>query len=158
MKNKVILIIILLITYSLAVTAIENRNLRDFTKSVYSDYTSTDFNSVYQYLHPDIKKVVSRDEYIVFQQKTTEKYQMNISDVIVGEATLLERNPVEYKDLINDTGSYYTVNVKYKLQFKYAGKIREKEIAKDTFLFVDDEQKIYLLWNPEIIKDDSQNG
>ncbi len=157
MKNKVIPIIaIMLILCSISVQAVGKSDLKEFTLSVYRNYTSNDYSSVYQYLHPDIKKIVSRDEYINFQQENTDKYQMSIAEVVVEEVTLLASKPVEYRDLITGTGSYFTVNVNYRLQFEYLGKTIEREIEKDVFLFVDNEE-IYLLWNPEVINDNPQN-
>jgi predicted RND superfamily exporter protein len=159
-KNIFILIIIFILlgTFTISVLANEKSDLteiEDYIYKIYIKYQEKDYETVYNNMHPEIKEVLEKEKYIKFQKKNTEKYELEISEVEVLKVSRLENIPDTFKDIISDKAklNVYEISIKYKTNYKNAGNKKEKIIEKETYV-VNDNNQNYLLWNPGIINKD----
>ncbi len=154
-SNLYILILILLsvLSFSLLSAAEQPLDIKEFVHQIYNKYMDNDFQAVYEVIHPQIKEVLDKKEYIDFQKKNTEKYSIEISEVEVEKVVTLENLPEGFKEIFKDYNfeHIYEVTIEYKSSYIVAKNKQEKFIEKKTYV-VTDKNKDYLLWDPGIIK------
>ena len=83
-----IIILILIMLWSVTAEAVKKEEfqpdiIRGFVEEVYNNYRSKKFENIYQVLYPGIKREVTKDEYIKFQNKNFQKYDLQISDISI---------------------------------------------------------------------------
>ncbi|QTL98713.1 hypothetical protein GM661_12420 [Iocasia frigidifontis] len=157
-RERVILIINIIVfllvipVFSTIASAIENKEIADFVTEVYQVYMAKDFDAVYKYLHPDIKGIMSDEDYINFQEETSNKHKMSISQVRVKGVKSLDKIPGEFEEYLSKTDEqdYYSVSISYLLSY-YLGKEREREVEKDVYLCLEGDN-LYFLWDPAAIE------
>ncbi|AZO95842.1 hypothetical protein [Halocella sp. SP3-1] len=134
------------------VNAVGSNEIADFVGEVYQVYMAKDFAAVYKYLHPDIKGIMSDEDYINFQEETSNKHKMSISQVQVKGVKSLDKIPGEFEEYLSKTDEqdYYSVSISYLLSY-YLGKEREREVEKDVYLCLEGDN-LYLLWDPAVVE------
>jgi len=160
MKKKKILIFLFIFVFifSLPIMAEENKEnpheiVKEFILKVYDKYQQNKFAEVYEFMHPDIKEVLEKENYLSFQNENTEKYNLKISEVEVLEVQKIEEWPEAFQEIIKEKEkeSLYEIKMKYKTNYQSGGNENEKMIEKKTYV-VRYQEKTYLLWDPNIIK------
>ncbi len=160
MKKKKILIflIIFVFIFSLPILADENKEspqqiVKEFILNVYDKYQQNKFAEVYGSMHPDIKEVLDKEDYLSFQNENTEKYNLKISEVKVLEVKKIEEWPEAFQEIIKEKEkqNLYEIKMNYKTSYQSGGNENEKMIEKKTYV-VRYQDKTYLLWDPNIIK------
>jgi len=154
-SNILILILLALSFFSLLSAAEQPIDTKEFVHQIYNKYMGNDFLAVYEFIHPEIKEVLDKKAYIDFQKKNTEKYNIEISEVEVVKIVNLEKLPEIFKEIFKDYNFeyIYEVTIEYKSSYTVAKNKQEKFVEKKTYI-VTDQNKDYLLWDPDIIKKD----
>jgi hypothetical protein len=123
-----------------------------FIEQIYQDYSEGNFSEVYQKIHPLIKKELTEETYIEFQENNFQKYQLKISKVTVKSPVYLIKLPHVFDkyDILSSQGSIIEVDVGYQLNFNYIGGTKQEDIQKKVYLLME-EGRLYLLWDPSVI-------
>lgn len=150
--NTIIILFVVIIILSTTVNAVESKEIAGFVGEIYGAYMAKDFASVYEYLHPDIKKIMPKEEYVNFQEETSNKHKMSVSQVQVEDVKLLDKIPGEFEEYLSKTDKqeYYSVSISYLLAY-YLGKDRERKVEKNVYLCLEGDN-LYLLWDPAAVK------
>jgi len=129
-----------------------SKEVCQFIEVIYQDYSRGDFSYVYQKIHPLIKKELSEETYIEFQENNFQKYQLKISKVTVKSLVYLTKLPHVFDkyDILSSQGSIIEVDVGYQLNFNYIGGTKQEDIQKKVYLLME-EGRLYLLWDPSVI-------
>lgn len=151
-------IIILLGTLTLPGFTNEKNNfseIENYIYHIYEKYQKKDYKTVYNNMHPEIRKVLEKEKYIKYQEKNSTKYNIKISEVEVLKVTILNNMPDTFEDIIAGEKNHkiYEITIKYKANYENAGNEKKKTIEKKTYVLSNNEQ-YYLLWDPNIINKD----
>lgn len=124
-----------------------------FVEEIYSNYARMQFDFIYQNMHPEIKEILSKDDYIDFQKENFEKYHLKIEDVEINKETERVELPRKFSSLIEiaDDEIVYKLEVSYTMFFTSLGNEEEEETGKEVFI-LEDKENLYLLWDPDLIK------
>ncbi len=131
----------------------KDKDIYSFVEIVYKDYSKKNFKAVYEKLHPVIKKELPEETYVNFQEGNFNKYQLEISNVVVSNFKTLEEIPQNFEkyDLQGEKGLIIEVEVSYHISFKYGGLIKEKDLQKKVYVLYEG-INFYLLWDLSVIK------
>ncbi len=132
-------------------------NLRNFVQEIYLEYSKKNFQYVYQILHPDIKEMITEEEYEYYQDKEFKKYKIKISEIIVGVELEKIEIPNKFKDIVMDIKDkdIYKVPISYKMDLIFAGAEQTRDVDNQVYILID-KQKYYLLWDPSVIKKEAE--
>ncbi|HKL13615.1 MAG TPA: hypothetical protein VJ907_08425 [Halanaerobiales bacterium] len=157
-KKRLIFLVLIIFAFTMPILALENEEksnkiIKEFILKVYENYQQNKFVEVYEFMHPDIKDVLNKEEYLKFQKENTDKYNLKITEVEVLEINKLEEWVEPFNKIIKekDTNELFEIKIKYKTIYKSAGNEKEKIIEKKTYV-ARDHNNNYLLWDPNIIK------
>lgn len=130
-----------------------NEVIKEFILKVYDKYQQNEFKEVYEFMHPDIKEKLNKEDYLSFQNENTEKYNLEISEVEVLKVKKTDEWPEAFQEIIKekDKQNLYEIKIKYKTNYQSSGNEKEKIIEKKTYV-VSFKDNNYLLWDPNIIK------
>lgn len=131
----------------------EDLKLINYTEKLYTNYANQNFTYVYRLLHPAIKDILSEREYVDFQKENFYKYKLKFSNIKAKENLKMIELPDKYHDIIPDGDKrIYSVPVSYQMDLTFAGDEQKKQVDNQVYILVDN-QKLYFLWNPYIIKE-----
>ncbi|MGM0602734.1 MAG: hypothetical protein ACQESS_05410 [Bacillota bacterium] len=142
----------------------EENTPEDFVRMIYQYFAEENFEGVYNNFLPVLKKKLMREDYISFQQKNFQKYNLKYSNITVGDA-----EKIDYQDLPEDlqfedqADYYYKIEVSYQLNFEHLGQNREEQSEKNVFLAekrylkTGDINRFYLIWNPEPMEENDRD-
>lgn len=106
----------------------------EFSRDLYQNYSQENFALVYQNFAAELKKRLSQAEYVEFQNKNFEKYNLVYTNIKIGKAEKIDFQKIKEKfDYVRDFGDYYQLKVSYLIKFDRFGR-REKETGKDVYL------------------------
>ena len=152
--NLILSLLILTIFITASPAAAENfESPEEFTEYIYQNYSQENFKKVYQNFVPELKRVFEEKDYLDFQKENFEKYNLEYTNIEVGEAKKIDYNQVKSKfNYADDFGEYYQLSVSYLLKFDHFGE-REEKSGKKVYLrkIVDTFQ---VFWNPETVSND----
>ncbi|MFP4662008.1 MAG: hypothetical protein ACLFPF_07455 [Halanaerobiales bacterium] len=133
------------------------RELLDEAQKIYHEYAAEDFSFVYNKLHPAIREIMTEEEYSAYQEEGFDEYQLKINDIRVNPEIEMVELPREFREIINkaEGNKIYRVVVSYEMDFKHAGSRKTRQVDNPVFLLRSD-IKYYLLWDPNIIKDEEE--
>lgn len=133
--------------------------LRNFVENIYLEYANMNFQYVYQILHPDIKDIITEEEYVYFQNKEFKKYKIQLSEIVVGLEVEKIKLPNKFKDVIIDIKDkqIYKIPLSYKMDLTFAGGEQRREVDNQVYILVD-KQQYYLLWDPSVIKKEDKEA
>lgn len=131
-----------------------NKSIVDFAEDIYKNYSSENFQYIYNVLHPDIKRVLGEDDYIEFQKKNFNRYKIEIKDINVLLNLKKIDLAVNFRNIIEENGNMdiYKIKVIYKMKFIIAGNKQERQTEKDVIIGSEN-QRLYLIWDPSVIND-----
>jgi hypothetical protein len=165
LKNKIIitlcfLLLVFISQYGLAGSTEDintgerdlNQSIIDFVTKIYQSYSEEDFKFVYEKLHPDLKDIISEEEYIKFQEENFRKYKLEIGKIKVMAEVSETVLPDKFTGLLKTDEEVYTIKVSYEMKFETAGIEKKHENEKEILIARKDE-KLYLLWDPSIVDD-----
>jgi len=131
-----------------------NQDIIKFVDDIYSNYAQQNFVFIYDRLYPDIKNILTEKKYVEFQKKNFDKYSLEITEYKVNEEIQKVSVPDELSDYIAEVNNVNVtkINVAYHMSFTNGGGKVERDIGKDVYIYVDEKEGFYLLWNPQIIE------
>ncbi|MFW6022907.1 MAG: hypothetical protein ACOCQW_05305 [Halanaerobiaceae bacterium] len=124
-----------------------------YVNKIYQEYAAENFKYIYSLLYPELKEVVTEDEYIDFQEHNFKKYHYKIEDIKVNEEMSFINLSHEYKDYIesiSEEDKICKIVVSYTIKFKASGKEKTRDVDNEVLVFEENEV-LYLIWDPSII-------
>ena len=158
LNKKIILLAVLfifLITPLLQAESFESPEA--FTEYIYANYAEKNFAEVYNNFAAELKRVLTEEDYLEFQQQNFKKYKLEYTEIEVGKAEEIEFEEIKDKfDYAEDFGSYYKLQISYLLKFNRLGR-REERSEKDVYLRkINDDFQIF--WDYESALNDDQTA
>ena len=160
LTKKALLVVVL---FSLVLTGIAfaqggiNHRLQDFVALIYQNYAEGLFGEVYEVMHPSIQTVLSKEEYLTFQEHHFERLSLKIREIKVGEVSSNPRIPPSLRSLLPTDLEHdlYGVDLSYRAHF--VSGIRLNQIMEKTVYIAvanpgTKEESMYLLWDPSSIE------
>ena len=135
LNNKIIFLVVLIIFLSTPLILAEDfESPEAFTEYVYANFAEENFAEVYNNFAAELKRILSKEEYLKFQQHNFDKYELEYTEIEVSAAEKIEFEKIEEKfDYADDFGSYYRLQVSYLLKFNRFGS-REERSEKNVYL------------------------
>lgn len=154
-----LLIIILLNLVGNPALAREFNSEIDFVEYIYHEYSIENFAVVYQNFVPELKAILTKEEYLKFQQENFSKYELEYKDIEVGSSSQINQQQIASEftytaEVSSNKPKFYAVEVKYLLEFNRFGR-REKETDKKVYV-QQTESGYQLFWDPEPILGESE--
>lgn len=140
--------------------SIQNK-VQDFVEVVYQNYAAELFAKVYEVMHPSIQAVLSKEEYLGFQEYHFRRLSLRISEIKVDKVSKNVRVPSSLRELLSADSRYefYGVGLSYRAHF-VSGVRLNQDVSKTVFVAVSNpgtkEESIYLLWDPGSIEEEEQ--
>jgi hypothetical protein len=131
-------------------------NPEAFTEYIYNNYSEENFSEVYNNFAKELKRKLEEKVYLDFQKKNFDKYELEYTEIKVGQAKEIEFDEIKDKfDYAVDFGNYYKLQVGYLLKFKHFGR-REKESEKMVYVRkINDDLQIF--WDYKSALDDDKD-
>ncbi|GEM_PF-787471 len=132
-----------------------SEHLNDFISSIYNNYKKGEFQEVYQLLHPGIQENLTEEEYVDFQQHNKERYQLELSEIEIIEIKSIDTLPSKFNKYLSEEEyeKAYEANVEYKMEFRFLGSNRSRDVDTETYL-VESDGQLYLIWDRSVIEED----
>ena len=133
-KKTMFLAILIMLIITPFLQAEEFDSPEAFTEYIYTNYTEENFTEVYNNFSAELKRVLNKEEYLEFQKKNFEKYNLEYTKIEVREAEKIKFKKIkENFSYADNFGNYYQLQVSYLLKFNHFGR-REKESEKIVYL------------------------
>lgn len=129
-KRIIFFFFLIILILSPALSAQEFETPKSFVEYIYQNYAAENFNEVYINFAAELKRVLTKKDYIKFQKENFEKYDLEYTEIQVSEAKKINFENIKEKyEYAADFGEYYQIKVSYLLKFSHFGH-REKKSDK----------------------------
>lgn len=160
-RRRVVLLVCLCLLVSGVASSetLLSTRLQSFVSNVYQDYAAESFEAVYAVMHPEIKKVISEEEYAAFQEDHFARLSLQLRDIEVGEVSENPRLARSLRQLLpEDESPYlYGVEISYTARFVRGARFNQ-DVTKTVYIALVNpgaaDESIYLLWDPSSMEEE----
>lgn len=135
------------------------KKVQTFVAEIYGHYAQENFTKVYNAMHPAVRAVLEKDDYLDFQKHHFNRLRLKISEIQVGD---IKANPPlnqSLRELLAEEKNYalYGASLSYRAHFTSGVRLNQK-VTKTVFVVVSDpntkDEALYLLWDPNSLEEE----
>ncbi|PTV93366.1 hypothetical protein C8C76_1423 [Halanaerobium saccharolyticum] len=158
-KTSIFLAVIVIILAAPVLQAEEFKSPEAFTEYIYANYAEENFEEVFNNFAAELKRIITVEDYLEFQQQNFKKYKLEYQEIEVSAAEEIDFEKIKDKfDYAQDFGDYYQLQVSYLLKFDHFGQREERSEKKVYIRKINADYQLFWDYQSAFNDDQDQTG